>query len=99
MNDRVCLYAPFPASTNYTDMARVQIVGARHAVPGFQGHAISQVFGWYCSLYFANISSKLSSTKLSDPGDVAHAFSVLCRAFEPDISESIVNLSPVQVHR
>ncbi len=27
---------------NYTDMARVQIVGARHAVPGFQGHAISR---------------------------------------------------------
>ena len=67
MNDRVCLYAPFPASTNYTDMARVQIVGARHAVPGF----------------------------LSDPGDVAYAFSVLCRAFDPDISESIVNLSRV----
>ena len=35
------------------------------------------------------------STKLADPGDVAHAFSVLCRAFDPDISESIVNLSPV----
>ena len=30
------------------------------------------------------------------PGDVAHAFSVLCRAFEPDISESIVNSSPGQ---
>ena len=41
--------------------------------------------------------SKLSQTKLSDrPGDVAHAFSVLCRAFEPDIPESIVNSSPGQ---
>ena len=39
-------------------------------------------------------TSKLSQTRLSDrPGEVAHAFSVLCRAFEPDISESIVNLS------
>ena len=47
-------------------------------------------------------TSDLSQTRLSDrPGDVAedvgpdvaHAFSVLCRAFEPDIFESIVNLS------
>ena len=28
--------------------------------------------------------------------DVAYAFSVLCRAFEPDISESIVRSSPGQ---
>ena len=28
--------------------------------------------------------------------DLARAFSVLCRAFEPDISESIVNSSPGQ---
>ena len=42
-------------------------------------------------------TSKLSQTTLSDrPGDVAHAFSVQCRAFEPDISESIVNSSPEQ---
>ena len=38
---------------------------------------------------------KLSQTRLSyRPGDVAHAFSVLCRAFEPDIPESMVNSSP-----
>ncbi len=39
-------------------------------------------------------TGKLCQTRLSEgPGDVAHAFSVLCRAFEPDISESIVNSS------
>ena len=41
--------------------------------------------------------SKLSQTRVSDrPGGVAHAFSVLCRAFQPDISESIVNSFPGQ---
>ena len=42
-------------------------------------------------------TSKLSQTRVSDrPGDVAHAFSVTCRAVEPDIAESIVTLSPEQ---
>ncbi len=42
-------------------------------------------------------TSKLSQTTLSDrPGDVAHAFSVPCRAFDPDIPESIVNSFPGQ---
>ena len=40
-------------------------------------------------------TSKLFPTRLSDRlGDVAHAFSVLCRIFQPDISESRVDSPP-----
>ena len=55
--------------------------------------------GVYGPSFTVRSAGKLSQTRLSDrPGDVAHAFSVLCRAFKPDISESMSEFVSSTIH-